>query len=89
MARPPISDIGETIAPPEWMDVVGAPRSAGVRYPLSALFAYGAAVGPDRAAVADGRVTYSFQGLELGAQRIAAALHASGVRAGDRVLVLA
>lgn len=78
-----------TTKPPEWTWGAGDLVPGGVRTPLSALFAYGAAAWPERDAVADGQTTYSFRTLELGAQRIAAALHAAGVAGGDRVLVLA
>jgi amino acid adenylation domain-containing protein len=60
-----------------------------VRYALASLFQYGFSRFADRIAIADGSTHYSFQELEIGAQRIAALLHAKGVGCNDRVVVLA
>lgn len=74
---------------PQWMYRPGQTGRSGNRAPLSGLFHYGAAHHPDRVALSDGEVTYSFAQLEIGAQRIAAALRELGVDKADRVAILA
>ena len=44
---------------------------------------------PDKAAVIDGDASFSFKALNERCERLAAALHAIGVRKGDRVAILA
>jgi mycobactin salicyl-AMP ligase len=55
--------------------------------PLDAILRDAAATHPDRAAVIDARVTYTFAELDARADRIAAALADRGVGAGDRLLL--
>ncbi len=74
---------------PEWLFTFENSGRQGERKPLSKLFEYGVAKFGSRPAIADGESTYSFNELEVGAQRIAALLHKSGVRSGNRVAVLA
>jgi amino acid adenylation domain-containing protein len=56
---------------------------------LGDLFAAPARRWPDRVAIHDGDVSYTFAQLELGAQAVAAWLAEQGVSAGDRVALLA
>ena len=73
---------------PEWLYRPGHQGRQGQRVPLSEIFRYGAAEFGPRVAIADGETAYTFEQLESGAQRIAAALHDAGVGRGDRVAVL-
>ncbi len=55
--------------------------------PLDSLLGDAAAAWPDRPAVIDPNVSYTFAGLDARADRIAAALADRGIAAGDRVLL--
>lgn len=74
---------------PEWAYLPDRHRRHGKRYPLTRLFAYGAAHFPDRDAISDGTATYTFAELELGTQRVAHVLARHGVRRGSSVVILA
>ena len=56
---------------------------------LGDLFAHGLSRCPDRAAISDGKLEFSFRALDALAWRIAARLRALGTRPGDRVAVIA
>lgn len=73
---------------PEWLYRPEYRGRKGQRVPLSEVFQYGAREFGPRVAIADGETAYTFEQLESGAQRVAALLHDSGVRQGDRVAVL-
>lgn len=66
------------------------PASRGASAPaLGELLVAPALAWPDRTAINDGDVSYTFAELEQGAQAVAAWLTEQGVTAGDRVAVLA
>lgn len=56
---------------------------------LGDLFAHGLSRCPDRAAISDGKLEFSFRALDALAWRIAARLRALGTEPGDRVAVIA
>jgi D-alanine--poly(phosphoribitol) ligase subunit 1 len=56
--------------------------------PLAEIYTYGATQFGPCPAITDGDTGYTFEQLERGAQRVAAALHEAGVRPGDKVAVL-
>ena len=73
---------------PEWLYQPGRQGRDGKRVPLAQIYSYGAAEFAPRSAIADGETSYTFAQLELGARRVAAALHHAGVRPGNNVAVL-
>lgn len=82
--------IGKAEAPasPPWsIDPVDQRDSA--RPALGDLLVSPASAWPDRTAISDGDVSYTFAQLEQGAQAVAARLAELGVKAGDRVAILA
>lgn len=82
--------IGKVEAPasPPWSIDPGDQRDSP-RPALGDLLVSPASAWPDRTAISDGDVSYTFAQLEQGAQAVAARLAELGVKAGDRVAILA
>jgi amino acid adenylation domain-containing protein len=82
--------VGKAEAPawPPW-SIDSAHQCDGPRPALGDLLVEPARAWPDRTAISDGDVSYTFAQLEQGAQAVAARLVEQGVRAGDRVAILA
>lgn len=78
----------EALAPLPW-SIDSANRGSGPPPALGDLLVEPALAWPDRTAINDGDVSYTFAQLEQGAQAVAAWLAGQGVNAGDRVAVLA
>jgi acyl-CoA synthetase (AMP-forming)/AMP-acid ligase II len=74
-------------APLPW-SIDPADLSCGTPPALGDLLVEPAFAWPDRAAIDDGDVSYTFAQLEQGAQTVAAWLAEQGVKAGDRVAIL-
>jgi amino acid adenylation domain-containing protein len=82
--------VGKAEAPawPPW-SIDPADQHDGPPPALGDLLVAPARTWPDRTAISDGEVSYTFTQLEQGAQAVAAQLTEHGVKAGDRVAILA